>query len=485
LLCRYNLLARAAHFGTFGFGGVDVVQSLEEGREGLLFRGGVFGIGQRHGETNVLSLARAAFLLVLDVACGLLALQLTFGTRASGGFGARPRARGLFAQRGTVGFGGNTSGVALSRGANGFTLGAVSFFTQVLGASDRAFGLLAVNSAFGAFGLLALHFAFGASADGVADGRASGVVALPSALRVAVSLLLGFQAFAFGHVKNPDLFGSNAAGTVQLHKEGESSVLSYSGDFETADLVVWVVSEGFPLVDELSQDSWSRAQSSGTDLVAIFQTTKETEDALEVAKAYKGNLVVTISDQVSLAARWGSSGNVVPTAIYVSNKDGQVTFTIWNEDSGTTVNADTLKKFVDGSRDGSYESYIKSEPIPESNDGPVTVLVGKTFEEIVKANKNVFVEFYAPWCGHCKKLAPVLDELGTYYKDDSDVVIAKVDATANGNPKGVSVQGFPTLIFWDANNVQTTYNGERDLESFKAWIETHRTTLAAGEKVDL
>jgi len=66
-------------------------------------------------------------------------------------------------------------------------------------------------------------------------------------------------------------------------------------------------------------------------------------------------------------------------------------------------------------------------------------------------------------------------------------VIAKVDATANGNPKGVSVQGFPTLIFWDANNKQTTYNGERDLDSFKAWIETHRTTLVADkeEKVDL
>jgi len=292
------------------------------------------------------------------------------------------------------------------------------------------------------------------------------------------------QAFAFGHVKNPDHFGSHSAGTVELHKEGED-VKTFSGEFTADEIVTWAASEGFPLVDELSQDSWTRAQSSGTDLLAIFQTTKDTEAALEVAKSFKGNLVVTTSDQVSLASRWGASGNVVPTAIYVANRKEGVDFTIWNEDAGVALNGESLKKFVEGARDGSYDSYIKSEPVPESNDGPVTVLVGKNFDEIVKGNKNVLVEFYAPWCGHCKKLAPVYDELGAYYKDDSDVVIAKIDATANGNPKGVSVQGFPTLIFWDANNKQTTYNGERDLDSFKSWIETHRTKLTSTEKGEL
>jgi len=293
------------------------------------------------------------------------------------------------------------------------------------------------------------------------------------------------QAFAFAHVSDSSLYGGKAEGTAELHKEGEE-VKTFTGDFAVEGLVNWAVSEGFPLVDELSQDSWTRAQTSGLDLLAIFQATRDNSVGLDVAKAYKGNLIVTTSDQIGIASRWGSSGNVVPTVIYVSNKGGAPSFVIWNEASKQEVNTDNLKAFVEGSRDGSYDSFIKSEEIPENNDGPVTVLVGKNFESIVNANKDVLVEFYAPWCGHCKKLAPVFDELGEAYKADANVVVAKMDATANGTPKGVSIQGFPTLIFWDSNNKQIPYNGERDLDSFKAWIEEHRTSSpGAAEKVDL
>ena len=59
--------------------------------------------------------------------------------------------------------------------------------------------------------------------------------------------------------------------------------------------------------------------------------------------------------------------------------------------------------FVDGFVSGKIEPSIKSEPIPEKQDGPVTVVVAHNYKDIVlDDSKDVLVEFYAPWCGHCK-----------------------------------------------------------------------------------
>jgi len=83
------------------------------------------------------------------------------------------------------------------------------------------------------------------------------------------------------------------------------------------------------------------------------------------------------------------------------------------------------------------------------------------------------VEFYAPWCGHCKKLAPIYEELGTYFKDVESVIIAKMDATANDvNPK-YGVRGFPTLKYFTANNKENPleYSGDRSFADLANYIK--------------
>ena len=74
---------------------------------------------------------------------------------------------------------------------------------------------------------------------------------------------------------------------------------------------------------------------------------------------------------------------------------------------------------------------------------------GANFGEIVTGNDFVAVEFYANWCGHCKKLAPEWEKAAKLLrKNDPPIALVKVEATEEGNKELASkygVQGFPTI----------------------------------------
>jgi len=139
--------------------------------------------GLHDGQLNVRQTARAATLLL---ASGSLALQLALGALAVRWLHALVVAFKFLAHRRATGFGGGAGGVALSRRAHGLAFRAVFLLTVVLRAADRAHRTLAVHCALGAGGLLASHFTLGACAHGVAHCRALRVVALPTALGMAL-----------------------------------------------------------------------------------------------------------------------------------------------------------------------------------------------------------------------------------------------------------------------------------------------------------
>ncbi|KXG47371.1 Thioredoxin [Penicillium griseofulvum] len=106
-------------------------------------------------------------------------------------------------------------------------------------------------------------------------------------------------------------------------------------------------------------------------------------------------------------------------------------------------------------------------------------LLPTNFDEVVLTGKPALVEFFAPWCGHCKTLAPIYEELAqTFAFAEDKVTIAKVDADENRSlGKRFGIQGFPTVKWFDGKSDKPEeYKGARDLESLSAFV-TEKTGI--------
>lgn len=131
---------------------------------------------------------------------------------------------------------------------------------------------------------------------------------------------------------------------------------------------------------------------------------------------------------------------------------------------------------------------LSSLTIVAATASSVLDLDSSNFDSIVlKSGKPSLVEFFAPWCGHCKNLAPVYEELADSYQFAKEKVqIAKVDADSHkdlGRKFGVS--GFPTLKWFDGkSDSPEDYKSGRDIESLQGFI-AEKTGVKAKKKVAL
>jgi protein disulfide-isomerase A6 len=112
-------------------------------------------------------------------------------------------------------------------------------------------------------------------------------------------------------------------------------------------------------------------------------------------------------------------------------------------------------------------------PPPTYDNSAIIDLIPDNFDKIAISGKPALVEFFAPWCGHCKSLAPIYEELAQNFAFAKDkVTIAKVDADAEKSlGKRFGIQGFPTIKFFDGKSDKPEdYSGGRDLESLTEFI---------------
>lgn len=186
---------------------------------------------------------------------------------------------------------------------------------------------------------------------------------------------------------------------------------------------------------------------------------------------------VTEGIQERLGEFIGVTSADLPTVRIVSPEGELKKFMYPGDVSALTV--DDVEGFVNDFLTGKLNPHRKSEPVPETNDGPVYIVVGTEWDKVVKdPSKDVLMEYYAPWCGHCKALAPKYDELGEHIKGLDDLIVGKMDATAN-EVEGLEIKGYPTLKWYPKGDKSgQDYSEGREVDDFKAFFKKNSASYA-------
>ncbi|CAL1366721.1 unnamed protein product [Linum trigynum] len=264
---------------------------------------------------------------------------------------------------------------------------------------------------------------------------------------------------------------------VMIKKEDEK--LSYfDGNFSRSSIAEFVFANKLPLVTIFTRENAPAVfESEIKKQLILFANKKDTEKALapfqEAAKLFKGKLICVYVDMEN-----EDVGKPVSDYFGITTSPKLIGYT-GNEDTkkfifDKEITVDNIKAFGQDFIDDKLKPFFKSDPIPENNDGDVKIVVGDNFDEIVlDESKDVFLEIYAPWCGHCQALEPTYNKLAKHLRGIDSIVIAKMDGTTNEHPRAKS-DGFPTLLFFPAGNKSfdpITVDTDRTVVAFYKFIK--------------
>ncbi|KAJ9456347.1 Protein disulfide-isomerase [Diplonema papillatum] len=255
------------------------------------------------------------------------------------------------------------------------------------------------------------------------------------------------------------------------------------GAFDEEKVVSFLKSASFAKFGEIGPDNYKDYVARDLPLGWLF-VDPEDEAATEEAKKAVAAVAEKFGEQISfvwlsgvkygqMAGNVGLSGKTWPS-FGIDNKGEHFPF-----DEAKKLSSDDFKTWVEDYAAGKLVATVKSEPIPEKAtvDG-LTTLVGDNFKEIVMdKTKDVLIKFYAPWCGHCKKMIPAYDELAKTFEDNDSIIIAKIDATANDVPKEYGVEGFPTLKLVTKDNKVIAFDGAREAAPMEEFIRKNAVSL--------
>ena len=233
--------------------------------------------------------------------------------------------------------------------------------------------------------------------------------------------------YLFGYVSDESVI--KAAGVTPpalvLYRKFDEPQVTYEGDVESvtaSDIESFIQQNSIPLIDEVGADNYQSYATSALPLAYLFIDPSDEshlphiDTVRTVAAKHKGKVNFVWID----AIKYGDHAKALNLreakwpAFVVQDLKLQLKYPL---DQATEVSGDVVGEWVEKFVSGELEPELKSEAIPASQDEAVYTLVGKNFDDVVfQDEKDVFVEFYAPWCGHCKRLKPTWDSLAERYE---------------------------------------------------------------------
>lgn len=300
----------------------------------------------------------------------------------------------------------------------------------------------------------------------------------------------------FGITSDEDVFSEYEAqcGNVILFKKFDEGKVVFEGEFDEAILKKFVTSNALPLVIEFNHETAQKIFGGEVKShLLLFLAKGEdhfdtiSEAARSVAKPFKDQvLFVTIDakeeDHQRILEFFGMKKEEVPAARLIKLEDDMAKY----KPQSAELTADSLKQFVQDYLDGNLKQHLLSQDLPDDWDkSPVKVLVASNFDSVAfDSAKDVLVEFYAPWCGHCKQLVPIYDKVAEHFEKNEDIIIAKMDATTN-ELEHTKISSFPTLrLYKKDDNLSIEYNGPRTFEGITKFIESGGVEGAGVEEAE-
>mmetsp|Transcript_43814 Transcript_43814/g.80005 ORF Transcript_43814/g.80005 Transcript_43814/m.80005 type:complete len:483 (+) Transcript_43814:76-1524(+) len=312
----------------------------------------------------------------------------------------------------------------------------------------------------------------------------------PRVVLYADSLLPGFEAAAKALRRKAKWYfvASKEQPKVVLNHLGEAPLELVQGCGDQDKVTTFVSENILPMFGLLDGTSFDKYMEAGKGLVWVLlpmdgktvATIQSEQRAVmtEVAKKLRGRYFLTITDTKEFKEAIDSMLSVSDfPAIAVQKTAGDKKKYVYTGE----MTASSILRYVEDVDAGNVAPKLKSESPPSSNVEPVRVVVGQTLQsEVFLPDKDVLLEVYAPWCGHCKKLEPEYLKLAKKIKKEelSDfVTIAKMDGSANDSPlETLDWNGFPHIILAKAgNSTPLVYDGERTAKGLYKFFRKHAT----------